>query len=151
MVVFWLIALIVFVAIEAVTVGLVSIWFAIGALAAFLSALLKAKLLVQIACFIVATALTIVVTRPLAKKLLSSKYMPTNADRVFNMVGVVTERIDNLKETGAVHVGGKLWTARSESGEIIEKGEKVRAVRIEGVKLIVVTQNAERSVADASR
>jgi hypothetical protein len=67
-------------------------------------------------------------------------------DRVFDMVGVVTERIDNLNQTGAVQVGGKLWSARSDSGSILESGEKVRTVRIEGVKLIVVPQEAAEPV-----
>lgn len=146
MIVVWLIALIVFIVVEAATVGLVSIWFAVGAFAAFISALLRVKIWLQIACFVVFTALTIIVTRPLAKKLLSSKYMPTNADRVLNMVGIVSERIDNLSDSGAVQVGGKLWRARSESGEIIEKEEKVRSIRIEGVKLIVEKLSSTETV-----
>lgn len=143
MIIFWLIALIVFVVVEAVTVGLVSIWFAIGALAAFISALLNAQIWVQILSFVVLTAATIVITRPLAKKYLTPKHRPTNADRVIDMIGVVTERIDNLSETGSVHVGGRLWRARSEDGTIIEAGERVRSIRIEGVKLIVVPSLAE--------
>jgi len=149
MIIFWLIALIIFIVVEAVTIGLVSIWFAIGALAAFISALLNAPVWLQIVWFIGITAVTIVVTRPLAKKYLAPKHRPTNADRVLEMVGVVMERIDNLNETGSVHVGGRLWRARSDNGEVIEAGEKVRSVRIEGVKLIVVPQTAAQSAADA--
>jgi len=151
MIMVWLIALIIFIVVEAVTIGLVSIWFAIGALAAFISALLKAQVWMQIVWFVVITAVTIVVTRPLAKKYLAPKHKRTNADRVIDMVGVVTERIDNLNETGAVHVGGRLWRARSENNEVIETGEKVHSVRIEGVKLIVVPQNAAESVLDAAK
>lgn len=149
MIIFWLIALIIFIVVEAVTIGLVSIWFAIGALAAFISALLGASIWMQLVWFIVITAVTIVVTRPLAKKYLSPKHRPTNADRVIDMVGVVMERIDNLSETGSVHVGGRFWRARSANGEVIEAGEKVRSVRIEGVKLIVVTHSEAQSAADA--
>lgn len=143
MIIFWLIALVVFVVVEAVTVGLVSIWFAIGALAAFISALLGAKIWVQIVSFVVLTVATIAITRPLAKKYLTPKHRPTNADRVIDMVGIVKERIDNINETGSVHVGGRLWRARSEDGKIIEVGERVRSIRIEGVKLIVVPSLAE--------
>lgn len=151
MIVIWLVAFIVFIVIEAATVGLVSIWFAVGALAAFISAVLKAKIIVQLACFIIFTALTLVITRPLSKKLLSARHVATNADRVLDMVGIVTERIDNLRETGAVHVGGKLWRARSESGEIIEKGEQVRSIRIEGVKLIVEKLGSAETVSGTSK
>ena len=142
MIIFWLIALIIFVVLEAATVGLVSLWFAIGALAAFISALLHANIWVQVVCFVVLTAVSLAITRPLAKKYLAPKHNATNADRVLNMIGVITERIDNLNGTGAVQVGGRLWRARSESGAVMEVGEKVRTVRIEGVKLMVVPQTA---------
>ena len=67
------------------------------------------------------------------------------------MTGVVTERIDNLNESGAVHVGGKVWSARSESGEIIEAGEKVRSIRIEGVKLIVEKIESTQPAQEAAK
>jgi len=53
------------------------------------------------------------------------------------MTCVVTQRIDNIAETGAVSVGGKTWTARTKDGAIVEKGSLVRAEDIQGVKLIV--------------
>ena len=146
MTIFWAAALVIFIVVEAVTVGLVSIWFAIGALGALISTLLNASIWVQIACFVVLTAVSLAFTRPLTKKYLSPEHRRTNADRVFDMVGVVTERIDNLNQTGSVQVGGKLWTARSDSGFIIEAGKKVNTVRIEGVKLIVVPQEAAEPV-----
>ncbi len=142
MVTFWLIALVIFLVVEGATVGLVSIWFAIGALAALISAICQAPLWMQVFWFVAISAVSIAATRPLVKKYLAPKHSPTNADRFLNMVGIVTERIDNLGETGSVQLGGKLWRARSENGAIIEAGEKVRSVRIEGVKLIVVPQDS---------
>ena len=62
---------------------------------------------------------------------------PTNADRVLNNVGRVTERIDNALPSGAVYIDGKTWTARSDNGSVIEPGEMVRILRMEGVKLYV--------------
>lgn len=62
---------------------------------------------------------------------------PTNADRVLNNVGRVTERIDNALPSGAVYIDGKTWTARSADGEVIEPDAAVRILRMEGVKLIV--------------
>ena len=122
---------------EAVTVGLVTIWFALGALCALVSALLGAPLWLQIVWFAVISAATLILTRPLAKKYVNGRSQPTNADRVIGRSCVVTERIDNLAETGAVSVDGKVWTARSENGQPIEQGTVVVAKQIQGVKLIV--------------
>ena len=122
---------------EAVTVGLVTIWFALGALCALVSALLGAPLWLQIVWFAVISAATLILTRPLAKKYVNGRSQPTNADRVIGRSCVVTERIDNLAETGAVSVDGKVWTARSENGHPIEQGAVVVAKQIQGVKLIV--------------
>lgn len=122
---------------EAVTVGLVTIWFALGALCALVSALLGAPLWLQIVWFAVISAATLILTRPLAKKYVNGRSQPTNADRVIGRSCVVTERIDNLAETGAVSVDGKVWTARSENGQPIEQGAVVVAKQIQGVKLIV--------------
>lgn len=134
---FWLAAMVVFFIIEAAVPGLVSIWFGIGALAALISALLKAPLWLQFVWFIVVSLATLILTRPLAKKYVNDNAMPTNADMVIGRDCVITETIDNLKGEGAASVDGKIWTARSEGGEIIEKGQNAEILRIEGVKLIV--------------
>lgn len=144
MVVFWLIALILFLALEAATAGLTSIWFAVGSLAALISSAFGAPLWLQIIWFILVSAVTLFFTRPLARKYLAPKHRATNADRVIDMPCLVTEKIDNISGVGTVSAGGKLWSARSMNGDILEKGTLVRAVAIEGVKLIVapVAQNA---------
>lgn len=137
MVTFWLIAILVLLALEAVTVSLVSIWFALGAFAAFLSSLFGGPLWLQIFWFFAVSILTLIPTRSLAKKYINAKTQPTNADRMIGMHCIVTERIDNLAATGAVSVAGKYWTARASSDTIIEEGETVVAQSIEGVKLLV--------------
>lgn len=134
---FWIIAMVVFLVIEAVTVGIVSIWFAIGALFAMVTAMLGANLWVQIAVFLVVSAVALYFTRPLVKKYVNSKVEPTNADMLIGKECRVVETIDNLSGTGAVYVDGKTWTARTVDEEIIPEGQLVKAERIEGVKLIV--------------
>lgn len=133
----WLIAAIVFAVVEAVTVGLTSVWFAVGALAALFAELLGAELWLQITIFLVVSALTLYFTRPIVKKYVNSKVEPTNADMLIGKECRVTETVDNIAGTGAVYVDGKTWTARCEEDEVIPKGELVIALRIEGVKLIV--------------
>lgn len=134
---FWIIAMVVFLVIEAVTVGIVSVWFAIGALFAMVTAMLGANLWVQITVFLVVSAIALYFTRPLVKKFVNNKVEPTNADMLIGKECRVVETIDNLSGTGAVYVDGKTWTARTVDEEIISEGQLVKAERIEGVKLIV--------------
>lgn len=139
---FWLAAIIVFLVVEALVPGLVSLWFAFGALGAFVSALLHAPMWLQIVWFLALSILSLCLTRPLAKKYVNGKTQPTNADMVIGRECIVNEEINNLLAKGAVTVSGKVWTARSEDDDItIPAGETVVAVRIEGVKLIVRISN----------
>lgn len=139
--IFWLAAVIILGIAEAVTVGLITIWFAVGALAALISSLFGGPLWLQILLFIVVTAVTLVTTRPLVKKYFGkSSHKPTNADMVIGKEAQVTEEINNLMGTGAVRCMGKEWSARSGTGEAIPAGEVVTAVKIEGVKLIVTNK-----------
>jgi len=133
----WLIAMIVLVVIEIVTVNLVTIWFALGALAALLSSLFGAPVWLQFVWFLVVSVITLALTKPLVKKFVNSKTQATNADMVIGATCIVMEPIDNLRGTGTVTVGGKTWTARSDNGDVFAPGERVIALRIEGVKLIV--------------
>ena len=140
MIKFWIIAIIAFLGLEAVTLGLTSVWFAIGSLAALLSAALDAPPWLQMLWFVLVSALTLLATRPLAKKYLNDKCEPTNADRVIGAHAIVTEPIDNLHATGAVSVDGKVWTARTlDDNTVIAVGTEVRIVEIRGVKLLVTT------------
>lgn len=143
---FWIIAMVVFLIVEAVTVGLASIWFAVGSLAAMICAMLDAQIWLQIVVFLVVSAAALYFTRPLVKKYVNGKVQPTNADMAIGKECRVTETINNIEGTGAVYVDGKTWTARTEDDEIIEKGELVSALRIEGVKLIV--SKAKETVAE---
>ena len=142
--VFWLVAMVVLLIVEAAVPGLISIWFALGALAALISSLFHAPLWLQLLWFIAVSILTLILTRPLVKKYVNNRVTPTNADMVIGKEAVVTERIDNLHAQGAVMLAGKVWTARSaRDGGTVEAGETVRVLRIEGVKLIVENTPAE--------
>ena len=133
----WLVLLIVFAASEAVTVGLTSIWFAAGALAALVAALLGGALWIQITLFLAVSILCMAAVRPLAKKHLNSKVEHTNADRVIGAEAQVTEDIDNIHGKGAVIIRGMTWSARSQDGAPIPTGTLVKVLRIEGVKVFV--------------
>lgn len=135
---FWVVALVVFLIVEAVTAGLVSIWFVFGSLVALICAALGAAVWLQIFWFVIVSVATLVLTRPLVKRYVDSRSVATNADRCIGRAAVVTERIDNLAATGAVKLDGVVWTARSTDDAVaIEAGERVTVRAIEGVKLIV--------------
>lgn len=137
----WVVIMVVFLVVEAATAGLTCIWFAIGALAALIAALFGAPIWLQLVWFFVVSVFTLYFTRPLVLKYVNSRSQPTNADMVIGKEALVTEAIDNVESAGAVAVGGKVWTARSENGEPIEVGSIVTVLRIEGVKLIVSAKN----------
>lgn len=142
-IVVWAVLIVVFLIVEGVTAGLASIWFAIGALFALISVFLGAPIWLQIIIFIIVSIIALFITRPLARKYVNSQKHATNADRVIGMTASVTERIDNVAGKGAASVGGRVWTARSATGEIIEKDTKAVIQAIEGVKLIVAPQASD--------
>ena len=133
----WLALLIIFAVAEAATVGLTSVWFAIGSLGALVCALAGGNIWLQLGIFIVLSLVCLVALRPLAKKYLNNRVEPTNADRVIGQEARVTQDIDNIQGNGAVTIGGVTWTARSEHDTPIPAGAMVRVLRIEGVKVIV--------------
>ena len=133
----WIAAIVIFGVAEAATAGLTSIWFVLGSVAALIAAICNGPIWLQISLFFVVSIVTLAATRPLVAKLMKKDIKPTNADRVLGGLARVTERIDNDVPTGAVYIDGKMWSARSSSGERIEPDAMVRVVRMEGVKLYV--------------
>lgn len=135
--VIWAVLLVLFTLGEGLTVGLTSIWFAAGSLAALICSLCNGPLWLQIGLFILVSALCLLAIRPLAQKYLNTKVEPTNADRVIGAIAKVTEEINNIAAQGAVSISGIIWSARSDSDSIIPAGTLVRVLRIEGVKVYV--------------
>ena len=136
--VFWLIAMIVLLIVEGLVPGLVSIWFALGALAAMISSFFHAPFWLQLVWFIVVSLAALCLTRPLVKKYVNAKTQPTNADALIGKECIVTESIDNIAGEGAVKISGQVWTARSSDDSVkLEQGQIVKVKEIQGVKLIV--------------
>lgn len=137
MLAFWAVMLVAFIVIEAVTAQLVTIWFAVGSLASLIAQMLGAEVWLQWVIFVSVSAVILAATRPLVKKFTKAKVQPTNADRCIGQTAVVTEKIDNIAGKGTVKVGGIMWTARSETGDVIDENKEVTVTKIDGVKLIV--------------
>lgn len=135
--VLWLLVAVIFGVIEAATVQLMSIWFAVGAVAAMIAALLGAGIWLQFVVFLAVAVLVLVFTRPLVKKVLRVGHVHTNADSLIGRIGAVTVDIAGPGEVGRVLVDGQDWSAVSQDGIPVAKGEKVLVKAIEGVKLVV--------------
>ena len=137
----WLVFMVVFLIAEASTVTMVSLWFAAGALAALIVALLGGPVWLQGALFLAVSAVLLACLRPLVRKKFTPKIKSTNVDAVIGSQGYVLDDIDNIAATGRVKLGGMEWTARSENGDKIPAGTLVQVERIEGVKAIVKKVN----------
>ena len=136
----WLILLILFILIEIATLGLTTIWFAGGALVAFIAALLGFELVVQIVLFFALSVILLVFTRPVAMKYFNTNRVPTNSESLIGTRAKVIETIDNLNNAGTVMINGLEWTARATDNKVIPKDAIVKIVRISGVKAIVEEQ-----------
>lgn len=133
----WLVILAVLLVTEIATLGLTTIWFAGGALIAFLVSLLKGPLWLQVLLFLAVSVVLLIFTRPLAMKYMNKNVQKTNVDSIPGETAVVIRTIDNLKAEGQVMVKGMEWSARSKDGRVIEEGKVVKVTKVEGVKLIV--------------
>lgn len=135
--IFWLAMIVVAVVVEAMTNQLVSIWFVLGGIAALIANLCGAPLYVQWILFVVVSAIALVCTRPLVRKLTRFHRQDTNAGRCVGQIAVVTQEINNTAAAGQAKVLGSIWTARSARGTVIPAGTEVVVRAIEGVKIIV--------------
>ena len=133
----WFGLLVVFIAIEAGTVSMVSAWFAIGSLAALITQLTGAPVGFQIFVFIAVSAVALAMLRPVAKKYFTPKLTRTNVDALTGKTCLCVTAIDNLEGVGQVKIGDVEWSARSATGESIPAGTEVRIDRVEGVKVYV--------------
>ncbi len=141
--IFWLILFVVLLIIEIFTMGLTTVWFAGGALIAFILAFAGAGLPVQIIVFLLVSILLLVLTRPIAIQFFNKERQKTNADRLIGQKAVVLETIDTLHSTGRVEVNGMEWAAKVEDmTAVIEAGTVVSIEGIQGVKLIVKKEEA---------
>lgn len=139
----WLILMVVFLIIEAITMGLTTIWFAVGALVAMILALFGVPIGVQVTVFLILSIACLFFLYPVVKNKIKPGQTRTNYETVIDKVGIVTEKIDNMKAQGQVKVEGQIWSAKALEDIEIEVGAKVKIIEVIGVKLIVSAINTE--------
>lgn len=135
---FWFVAFLVFVAMEAASLALTAVWFAGGALVAFFVAICGGSFRLQLIILTVISALLLACVRPFARKYVNQGTQKTNAGSLVGKLVQITEDVDNAKWTGKGTVEGMEWTVRSRDPEsVFPAGMSARIVDIQGVKLIV--------------
>lgn len=119
---------------EVLTVNLVTIWFALGAVSGVITSMFTDDIFIQLIVFVFTSIISLILTKPIVKKMKKFEFQPTNYDRVIGKVGEVTKEITE-DGYGEVKVLSNFWTAVSENK--IKEGSKVKILGIDGVKLIV--------------
>ena len=136
--VYWLILFVILLVIEIFTMGLTTIWFAGGALVAFITGILGFRMVVQVIVFIVVSLVLLIATRPIAVKFFNQERQKTNAESLIGQQALVLEDIDTLQSKGRVEVNGQEWSAKTDDLDgKIAKNTVVVIEGIQGVKLIV--------------
>ena len=134
----WLVFLIILLIVEIITVWLTSIWAAGGALAALILNILGLSLMWQVAAFFAVTFVLLIFTRPFAVRFINMQREKTNYEGIIGKTIRITERVDNIRQTGMANVNGQEWTVRAERDDLILEPEMLaKVVNISGVKLIV--------------
>ena len=134
----WLVLMVIFLIAEALTVSMISLWFAAGAVVALLLSLLQLQIWLQVLLFFLVSGALLACLRPLVRRHVTPKLTPTNVDAIVGTRCMVTAEIDNVCAAGQVKLNGIEWSARSVTGQIIPEGTLVRVERVEGVKVFVI-------------
>jgi membrane protein implicated in regulation of membrane protease activity len=140
---FWIIVAVVCGIVEAISLGITSIWFVVGAIVALILASFEVPFIIQVVVFLTVSIVLLIYTRPIATKYLKLGKEKTNVEAVVGLEGVVIEKIDNVLGKGQVKIGGQIWSAKSESGEDISRDEEVEVVAVKGVRVIVKKKEKE--------
>ena len=133
----WILAIVVFLILEASASALISIWFAGGALAALIAAMCGVSVPVQLLVFLTVSVVCVILLRRVALKTFGNKKEKTNLDRIIGQEVLITRTVDNTAREGAASINDVEWKVKSENGEIIPAGETAKVTDIEGVKLII--------------
>ena len=137
MAIFWIVIAVVFATVEGITMGMVTIWFTIGAIPAIFVALFNGSITLQIIVFLVVSLISLILARPIFVKKLKVGREKNVVEIIEGKLALVTEEIAPFK-SGLVKINGVIWTAVGFEGDFSAKvDEQVKIIRVEGVKLIV--------------
>ncbi len=136
----WLSAFVILLIIEAMTISFIAVWFAIGAFVSYLLSFVVSSFVVQLIVFGVVSTTLFIYINPKIMKYTKVKRVRTNSDKLIGKEAIVNIEINPINGTGQVTVDGKVWSAKSEGGIVIEENKMVTIVNIQGAKLVVKTK-----------
>lgn len=139
----WILVIIVSLVVEAGTYALIAIWFVPSAAICIVLSMFDMNISAQVIVFFLLSLISIIIFRKYFQNIIKSKAVFTNADAVIGKTGIVTEDIDNINFKGQVKVGYQIWTAIASDSTRLKKGDTVKVLSIEGVKLIVEKAESE--------
>ena len=132
---------------EMITIGFLLFWPAIAALITMIISIFAPDaIILQMAIFVVSSAILIFFTKPLVNKYINKKTVPTNTYSLIGKKAIVVEDIKSLEGSGQVKVNGEIWSAKSDTEETIEKGTEVEILQVDGVKLLVTSCTVKSQV-----
>ena len=132
----WLAVGVLFLIVELLTTALVSIWFVPSAIITCLLSFVVDNLLIQIAIFVVLSAVFMVVCRKIYNKHIKKPVDDVDQnEKLLGKTATVTEDTNGI--TGRILVGDVYWRAVSENGDIIQKGETVKIKGVNGTTLVI--------------
>ncbi len=138
----WLILIGVFAIAEIMTPGFLVIWLSAGSFCGMITSFFTDDIVVQTAVFVITSAIFILFTRPLAKKLAKKdKGVVTNAFAIVGKKAIVIKDINPTLGTGQIKVDGQVWSAKCESKNVIPKDTEVLILAIDGVKAVVADKS----------
>lgn len=133
----WLVLIIAFMVVEAVTYQLICIWFAFGSIGALIASLITDNTVCQAVVFVVISAVSLIALRPAAKRIFKPRGLKTNVEGLIGKEVVITRDVNNLTAVGQGKINGMVWSVRSADDTEIKQGSTAIVERVEGVKLIV--------------
>ncbi|MDM8201862.1 NfeD family protein [Allofournierella massiliensis] len=134
----WAVLLAVFVVVELATANLVTVWFAVGALAALIASLFTHNLLWQALVFLLVSLVALIATKPLVSRARSRK--PAAAVELDRNIGRTAQALEDLRPgvVGRVRLDGVDWNAVTDSP--IRAGERCTVQSIGGTTLTVAPE-----------
>lgn len=136
----WFATFAVLLVVEILTMGLTTIWFAVGALLSCIIALIGGDLYLQVIVFLCGSTLMLLTIRPAVRRKFNLRREKTNIESLIGVTGIVTETLDPELESGRVLVKGQDWAAISADHQEIEKNARITVKEIRGVKMVVTEQ-----------
>ena len=137
----WLAIALLLVIVEILSLDLVLLMFAVGALAASIATAFGIPVVLAVVVFAVVSVALLFFLRPkLVERLHAGPTLTTGHEALVGRSGFVLEPVD--ARNGRIQLAGEMWSARSSDGQTLETGTEVFVTRIDGATAVVTTKES---------